>query len=87
MDRPGGARRKRRNFYLPLIFAEKFRGWQSTAVRTLVDEMTDFMALCAGHPAAGPIASAEDGFRAIEIAHAVYASAESGHRVTLDVAP
>ncbi len=84
MDRPGGARRKRRNFYLPQIFAEKFKGWQSTAVQTLIEEMTDFVALCSGAAASGPIASAADGCRAIEIAQAIYTSADSGGRVTLD---
>jgi predicted dehydrogenase len=87
MDRPGGARRKRRNFYLPTIFAEKFRGWQSTAVQTLMEEMTDFITLTEGRAPAGPIASAVDGFRSIEIAQAVYRSAETGSRVTLENAP
>lgn len=87
MDRPGGARRKRRNYYLPMIFAEKFRGWQSTAVQTLVEEMTDFITLTKGGTPAGPIASAVDGFRSIEIAQAVYRSAETGSRVTLEKAP
>ena len=86
MDRPGGLRRKRRNFYVPLIFAEKFKGWQSTAVQTLIEEITDFVALCAGRKAAGPIATAEDGFTAIAIAQAVYASAASGQRVALEEA-
>lgn len=87
MDRPGGARRKRRNFYLPTIFAEKFRGWQSTAVQTLMEEMTDFITLTQGRAPAGPIASAVDGFRSIEIAQAVYRSAETGSRVALENAP
>ena len=68
MDRPGGARRKRRNFYLRQIFAEKFKGWQTTAVQTLVEEMQDFVALTEGRGANGAIASGQDGFRAIEIA-------------------
>jgi predicted dehydrogenase len=87
MDRPGGPSKKRRNFYLPQIFAEKFKGWQSTAVQTLVEEITDFMALCAGRAAPGPIASSSDGLAAIAIAQAVYASAESGQRVALEAAP
>jgi predicted dehydrogenase len=87
MDRPGGAARKRRNFYPQLIFAEKFRGWQSTAIQTFVEEMRDFIALARGGAADGAIASAEDGFRSIEIAQAVYASSESGCRVALEPAP
>lgn len=85
MDRPGGARRKRRNFYLPLIFAEKFKGWQSTAVQTFVEEMNDFIALTEARTPIGAIASAQDGFRAIEIAQAVYSAAEGGSRVTLEL--
>lgn len=87
MDRPGGARRKRRKFYLPAIFAEKFRGWQTTAVQTFVEEMADFIALTEGRAPAGSIATAVDGFRSIEIAQAVYRSAETGDRVTLESAP
>lgn len=87
MDRPGGARRKRRNFYLSSIISEKLKGWQSTAIRTFVEEMTDFIALTEGRTPAGPIATALDGFRSIEIAQAVYRSAESGCRVTLETAP
>ena len=84
MDRPGGARRKRRNFYLPQIFAEKFRGWQSTAVQTFVEEMQDFVALTEGRAPTGAIASGQDGFRAIEIAQAVYSASDSGRRVALE---
>ncbi len=77
LDRPGATPRKKRNFYLPLILREKFRGWQSTAAQTLAEEMTDFIALAGGGDG-GRIARAEEGFRAIEIGHAVYASSESG---------
>ena len=82
MDRPGGARRKRRNLYLPLILREKLKGWQSTAARTLAEEITDFIALTKGQDP-GRIARAEDGFRAIEIAQAVYRSSETGTVSTL----
>ena len=84
MDRPGGARRKRRNFYLPQIFAEKFKGWQSTAVQTFVEEMQDFVALTEGRGANGVIATGQDGFRAIEIAQAVYSASDTGQRVVLE---
>ena len=80
----GGARRKRRNFYLPQIFAEKFKGWQSTAVQTFVEEMEDFIALTEGRTPVGAIASGLDGFRAIEIVQAVYSASESGRRVPLE---
>lgn len=83
IDRPGGDRRKRRNFYLPQIFAEKFRGWQSTAVQTLVEEMQDFIALTQNDAAQGIVASAADGLRAIEIAQAVYRASDTGKPVKL----
>lgn len=87
MDRPGGARRKRRNLYLPLILREKLKGWQSTAAQTLAEEITDFIALTTGQDSGGQdpgrIARAEDGFRAIEIAQAVYRSSETGTVSTL----
>jgi predicted dehydrogenase len=82
MDRPGGARKTRRNFYVPLIFKEKFRGWQSTASQTLAEELTDFMALVQGRTD-GRLASAADGLRAIEIAQAVYTSSQSNSATTL----
>lgn len=83
MDRPGGKATKKNNFYLPLIFREKFKGWQSTAIQTFVEEMTDFQTLAAGQKPAGHIARAEDGYRAIEIANAVYTSSDSGKMVNL----
>lgn len=83
MDRPGAAPRRKNNFYLSLIFREKFKGWQSTATQTFVEEMTDFMALAAGRTPAGPIARAEDGYRSIEIANAVYDSSEGGKMIEL----
>lgn len=84
MERPGGRARKRRNFYIPQIFAEKFRGWQSTAIQTLVEELSDFIGLAEGRGQLGPIATATDGYRAIEIAHAVYDSAQSGASVAME---
>lgn len=82
MDRPGGVRKTRRNFYPALILREKLQGWQSTALRTLAEEMRDFIALVQGR-AGGRIASAADGLRAIQIAQAVYASSAGGGAVTL----
>ena len=82
MDRPGGARKTRRNFYPALILREKLSGWQSTAARTLAEEMGDFIALTQGR-AGGRIASGACGLRAIEIAQAVYASSAGGGVITL----
>lgn len=77
MDKPGGRPKKKRNFYLRQIVEEKVRGWQSTAIRTLSEEIADFISLASKKPPSGPIARGEDGFRSIEIAMAVYNSNES----------
>ncbi len=82
MEKPGGRTKRKTNYYLPLIIEEKLRGWQSTAVRTLCEELVDFMNLCEGKPA-GCIATAEDGFRSIEIAQAVYESNASDNAVSM----
>jgi predicted dehydrogenase len=83
MDRPGGRRQRRSNFYVPLIFREKLRGWQSTAVDTLVAELADFRRLVQGHEPVGPIARAEDGYRAVEVAEAVYTATATGRPIPL----
>ena len=81
MDKPGGRPTRKTNYYLPLIIEEKLKGWQSTAIRTLAEEITDFMSLESGGAPAGRIARGEDGYRSIEIATAIYASS-GGDRVT-----
>ena len=83
MDRPGGKPRVKRNFYLSTALREKFRGWQSTAVRTFLGEFADFVELTKGRQGSGVIAGAIDGYRSIEIANAVYRSSETGQPVTL----
>ena len=77
MDKPGGRPKKKRNFYVRQIIEEKFKGWQTTAVRTLAEEIEDFISLAENRTPNGPIARAEDGYRSIEIANAVYTSSES----------
>lgn len=83
MDRPGGPPKTVRNFYLGTAFREKFRGWQSTVIGTFQQELSDFVARATGGEGSGIIAGAEDGFRAIEIANAVYQATESGQQVRL----
>lgn len=83
MNRPGGARTVKRNFYISSIFREKFKGWQSTVIQTFVDELADFVALTNGTRGSGVIAQAADGYRAIEIANAVYQSSETGQAISL----
>lgn len=83
MDKPGGKRTVKRNFYISSIFREKFKGWQSTVIQTFMDELADFIALTKGDTSAGHIARAEDGVRVAEIANAVYKSSSDGGSVEL----
>jgi len=83
LDKPGGKARVRRRRYLGAELREKIRGWQSTAVDTFVEEISDFIALVEDSTGSGAIATAIDGYRAIEIANAVYRSSESGQTVNL----
>lgn len=83
MDKPGGKRTVKRNFYISSIFREKFKGWQSTVIQTFVDELADFIALTKDTAATGVIARAEDGVRVAEIANAVYKSSSDGELVKL----
>ncbi len=82
MDKPGGVRRKSRSFYPLLAIKEKLFGWQSTVVETFRQELTDFIALAAG---AKPTAIADGyaGFRAVEIANAIYRSTAAKQTVAL----
>lgn len=82
LDRPGGRSRVRRWLYPGAILREKVQGWQSTVIRTFIEELDDLIALAQGRPAA-VIARAEDGYRAVEIAAAVQQSAVAEQRVTL----
>jgi predicted dehydrogenase len=81
MDRPGAPRRRRFNFYPMNIIREKLRGWQSTVIKTFRQEFTDFVNLCNGRK--GIIADGFSGFRAVEIANAIYRSAEKREVIRL----
>lgn len=83
MDKPGGKPRTRRNFYLSAIFREKVKGWQSTVIQTFIEEIDDFIALTEGRGKNACIATAEDGYRVIEIANGVYESSKTGQAVTM----
>jgi predicted dehydrogenase len=84
MERPGGARHVRRNFYPVAILREKLFGWQSTAIQTFVEEFRDFVALAENPYADVAIARGEDALRLAEIIEAVYRSARTGESVVLD---
>jgi predicted dehydrogenase len=81
LDRPGGAAKRRVSLYPRLNLREKFRGWQSTVIRTFVEEFRDFRGLIDGRP--GTIATGFDGFRAVEIADAVRRSSQRHEVVSL----
>lgn len=82
MDKPGGNRRRERHFYPANILREKVKGWQSTVIRGFQREYQDFVALCAGQR--NIIADGFDGFRAVEIAHAIYRCSEEKCTVRLN---
>lgn len=84
MDRPGGRRKITRNFYPANIVREKLKGWQSTTVQALAEELEEFVTLARGGAGAGRIATGLDGLRAIEVGKAVYASGRGGKTIILD---
>jgi predicted dehydrogenase len=66
-------RRSRKFHFYPMnILREKFRGWQYTAMIAFQQEFIDFLRLVEGKN--GIIAEGFDGFRAVEIANAIYLS-------------
>ena len=81
MDRPGGGRRRKLYFYPINIIREKLHGWQSTVTKTFQHEFTDFVKLTAGKN--GTIADGFAGFRAVEIANAIYRSSEERQSIRL----
>ena len=84
LDRPGGERKIERHFYLSNIVREKFRGWQSTVIETFIEEFNDFAKLAQGQSGSGRIATAVDGLRSIQVAHAIYMSERDHRPVILD---
>ena len=81
MDKPGGKARRKFNFYPINIVKEKVRGWQVTTVKAFQQEFNDFVGLCEGRN--GIIADAFSGFRAVEIADAVYRSSTEKKSIRL----
>lgn len=81
MEKPGAPRRRKYNFYPMNIVKEKLYGWQSTAVKSLHDELNDFVGLSNGRK--GAIADGFAGFRAVEIANAIYRSTEERRTISL----
>lgn len=80
-DRPGGPRRTSTKYYPEIMVREKLRSWTSTALLSFQDELADFLRMLEGQSVA--LADGVAGFRAVEIANAVYRSTASGEPVTL----
>lgn len=87
LDKPGGARSVERRFYPGAILRERFKGWQSTVLQTFQEELADFVAAARGRPHSGRLATGLDGLRAIQIAHATYASESARTSVHLPALP
>ena len=83
LDKPGGHRSVERRFYPKAILREKLKGWQSTVIQTFLEELADFVSAARGEPHSGRIALGTDGLRAIQIAHATYASESTRQCVRL----
>jgi predicted dehydrogenase len=81
LEGPGGPARRERRFFPWVAVREKLQGWQSTVRLTFEQELRDFLGLIEGRP--GSIADGVAGMRAVEIAHAVYASSRSRAPVVL----
>jgi predicted dehydrogenase len=80
MDKPGGKRRKKRLFYPQIMLREKLRSWRSTTLKTLQEELDEFLSLISGGTAA-TLADGFAGLRAVEIAAAVKRSSETSEVV------
>jgi predicted dehydrogenase len=87
LDKPGGSKSVERHFYPKTILREKVKGWQSTVIQTFVEELADFVAAARGEPHSGRLALANDGLRAVQIAHATYESETSRDCVRLPALP
>lgn len=80
-DRPGGPRKRSYKLHLDVMVREKLKGWTSTALQTFHEELQDFLGMLRGERT--NLASGFDGFRAVEIANAVYRSTRDGQAVRL----
>ncbi|MCB1022470.1 MAG: Gfo/Idh/MocA family oxidoreductase [Acidobacteria bacterium] len=81
VDGEGRRVHRERALYPGANVREKIQGWQSTVELAFVDELSDFVRRAAGER--GPAATGFDGFRAVEIAHAVRRSSASRSPVAL----
>jgi predicted dehydrogenase len=80
-EKPGAPRKKVRKLYPEIMLREKLKSWTSTALLSFEDELRDFLRMVQGEKT--PLADGVAGFRAVEMAHAVYESSRSGQPVRL----
>jgi len=84
-EKPGAPRKKVRKFYPEIMVREKLKSWTSTALLSFEEELGDFLRMVQGQSTA--LADGVAGFRAVEMAHAVYESTRTGQPVTLATLP
>jgi predicted dehydrogenase len=84
IEKPTAESKPRRRFlFYPMnAIREKLFGWQSTVIETFRQELIDFITLSRGGEP-GRVADGYAGFRAVEIANAVYRSAVENRPITL----
>lgn len=87
LDKLGGSKSVERHFYPKTIIREKVKGWQSTVIRSFVEELADFVAAAKGATHSGRLALGSDGLRAVQVAHATYESEASRDCVRLPPLP
>jgi predicted dehydrogenase len=82
MEHPGQPARRRLHVFPMLQVMERLRSYRWTAERSFVDELAAFARAVRGERT--PLASGRDGLKAVEIAYAVYRTAESGRSAFLE---
>jgi len=82
VDRPGRPARRRLHVFPMLQVMERLHSYRWTAQRSFMDELTAFARAVRGEPT--PLASGRDGLKAVEIAHAVYRTVETGRSAFLE---
>ena len=80
-DQPGGPRKKTRKLYPEIMVREKLKSWTSTALLSFQDELADFLRAVNGEKT--NLADGVAGFRAVEMANAVYESSKTGKPISL----
>ena len=80
-EKPGAPRKKTRKIYPEIMVREKLKSWTSTALLSFEEELSDFLRMVRGEKTS--LADGVAGFRAVEMAHAVYESTRLGQPVRL----